>query len=196
MEPAYAHLAGVADLPAYARSTLDIGGADGRLAVALARHYPHLETVVSADISSDMARRASERARKLGLGQRVRGEVHDVHCLGFDDAVFDAIVSFASLHHWRDKATGLRELDRVLKPGGTIAVMDGFGNPSFSRIRRTVKGFGGSIWTALAYWIGGKDVLTLDEIADVVECSGLRYIAIEDHEPAVVLRGTKPVQLR
>ena len=191
MEPAYAYIARRADLPPDVRSVLDIGGGDGRLAIALARQYPDLSLIVSADVSADMARKARRRAVRLNLSHRIRGEVHDVHRLGFEDESFDAVVSFASLHHWRDKAKGLRELDRVLKPGGVMAVMDGYGRPSFGTVRATVSGFGGSIWTTLAYWIGSKEVLTFPELSGVVEQSGLGYLSMELEGPAVILRGVK-----
>ncbi len=193
MEPAYVYIAERAALPETTKTLLEIGGGDGRLAVALAERYPTIEMIVTSDISADMARKAGRRAQRLNLGHRIRAEAHDVHRLGFEDESFDAVVSFASLHHWRDKAKGLREVDRVLKPGGVMAVMDGCGRPSFGTVRATVSDLGGSIWTTLAYWIGSKEVLMLPELSGVVEQSGLRYLSMELEGPAAILRGVKPL---
>lgn len=191
MEPAYEHIARQIALPQDTEAVLDIGGGDGRLAVALARRYPSLSRIVTADISKDMARRARKRAERNGLGHRIRSEVNDVHSLSYEDSRFDAIISFGSMHHWREPVKALRELDRVLKPKGILAVMDGYDRPSFSSIRETVALFGGSTWTAIAYWIGSKDVLPYDKIANVVRESEIRYISISCDGPVVTLKGVK-----
>jgi ubiquinone/menaquinone biosynthesis C-methylase UbiE len=45
----------------------------------------------------------------------------DMH---FPDASFDVVVSTLSLHHWSDPLQVLREIKRVLKPGGTAFILD------------------------------------------------------------------------
>lgn len=191
MEPAYRHIARQLALPPNVKTVLDIGGGDGRLAVALAKQYPHLSMIVTADISKDMTDRARKRAEKSGLGSRITSDVSDVHNLGYGDSYFDAIVSFGSMHHWRDPVTALRELDRILKPQGILTVMDGFDKPSFKIIKTTVSGFGGSIWTSIAYWVGSHQVLRYSEIAQIVEGSGIGYISILCLGPIVIVGGTK-----
>ncbi|MDR8235602.1 methyltransferase domain-containing protein, partial [Acinetobacter baumannii] len=44
--------------------------------------------------------------------------------LPFADASFDVVISRYSAHHWHDVGQALREVKRVLKPGGVIIVMD------------------------------------------------------------------------
>ena len=44
--------------------------------------------------------------------------------LVFGDASFDIIVSTFSMHHWSDPAAGLREIQRVLRPGGRALIWD------------------------------------------------------------------------
>lgn len=44
--------------------------------------------------------------------------VLDVHCLPFLDSIFDAITVTNALHHFPNCALALREINRVLKPGG------------------------------------------------------------------------------
>jgi len=191
MEPAYEHIARQTPLPQHIETLLDIGGGDGRLAVALARQYPNLLTIVTADISKDMAHRARKMAEKNGLGDRIHSEVNDVHNLSYEDGYFDAIVSFGSMHHWRDPVKAFRDLDRVLKPKGILVVIDGYDRPSFSSIRRAVSVFGGSIWTSIAYWIGSKDVLSYSEIAQIVNRSEIKYLSILCDEQVLAVGGTK-----
>ena len=191
MEPAYEHIARQTALPQHIETLLDIGGGDGRLAVALARQYPNLLTIVTADISKDMARRARKMAEKNGLGDRIHSEVNDVHNLSYEDGYFDAIVSFGSMHHWLDPVKAFRNLDRVLKPKGILFVIDGYYKPSFSSIRRAVSAFGGSIWTSIAYWIGSKDVLSYSEIAQIVNRSEIKYLSILCDEQVLAVAGMK-----
>ncbi len=192
MEPVYLPIADGMAIPPEARTLLEVGAGDGRLTVALARTYPHLEEIVSTDIASDMAKRIGRRAEALGLSDRIRPDVQDVQALTFPDSSFDVVASLFSMHHWRRPASALQELDRVLKPGGLMAVVDGCGRPSIGRLYRDVRPLGGSRASALVFWIGTKDTLRLEEIERVVRDSGLSYIEIEREGPTLLIRGVKP----
>jgi SAM-dependent methyltransferase len=72
------------------------------------------------DISPGMVRVAERNARDLGL--RVRGKVADAESLPYADGTFDLVVGHAVLHHVPDVELALRELLRVLKPGGRFVV--------------------------------------------------------------------------
>ncbi|HZD01784.1 MAG TPA: class I SAM-dependent methyltransferase [Actinomycetes bacterium] len=71
-----------------------------------------------------MIARARRNATDAGLDDRVRFTVADVADLPHPDATFDLIVSTMSQHHWPDAAAGLRELRRVLRPGGQVWIYD------------------------------------------------------------------------
>ncbi|CDK87014.1 SAM-dependent methyltransferase YafE (UbiE paralog) [Escherichia coli IS29] len=47
-----------------------------------------------------------------------------VESLPFADNAFDIVISRYSAHHWHDVGAALREVNRVLKPGGLLIVMD------------------------------------------------------------------------
>jgi len=68
------------------------------------------------DISPGMVDVARRNAR--GLGFEVDGRVADAESLPYDDASFDLVVGHAVLHHIPDVELALREVVRVLKPGG------------------------------------------------------------------------------
>jgi ubiquinone/menaquinone biosynthesis C-methylase UbiE len=72
------------------------------------------------DISSGMVRVAERNARNLGFS--VEGRVADAERLPYDDATFDLVVGHAVLHHIPDVELALREVLRVLKPGGRFVV--------------------------------------------------------------------------
>jgi ubiquinone/menaquinone biosynthesis C-methylase UbiE len=68
------------------------------------------------DISPGMVEVAVRNAE--GLGLRVEGRVADAERLPYDDATFDLVVGHAVLHHIPDVELALREVLRVLRPGG------------------------------------------------------------------------------
>ena len=68
------------------------------------------------DISPGMVKVAQRNAE--GLGYTVEGRVADAESLPFDDDSFDLVVGHAVLHHIPDVELSLREVLRVLKPGG------------------------------------------------------------------------------
>lgn len=68
------------------------------------------------DISPGMVAVAERNARDLGL--TVHGKVADAETLPYDDDTFDLVVGHAVLHHIPDVELALREVVRVLKPGG------------------------------------------------------------------------------
>jgi SAM-dependent methyltransferase len=68
------------------------------------------------DISPGMVAVAERNASSLGL--TVHGKVADAERLPYDDASFDLVVGHAVLHHIPDVELALREVLRVLRPGG------------------------------------------------------------------------------
>ncbi|WP_423743386.1 class I SAM-dependent methyltransferase (plasmid) [Haladaptatus sp. SPP-AMP-3] len=67
----------------------------------------------------DQARKRNAAAIEAGVVDLRRGSADDVPA---DDHVFDAAVTMNSMQTWADPMDGLRELHRVLKPGGAVAV--------------------------------------------------------------------------
>jgi len=123
LEGFYAHVVGEVAAVHQSGKILEVGSGPGRLAVRLAREAPDI-TLTGVDISEAMVERASHRAAKAGLSERVRFEVGDVGALPFADGEFDGVVSTLSLHHWPDPARGLAEIHRLLKPGGEARIYD------------------------------------------------------------------------
>jgi ubiquinone/menaquinone biosynthesis C-methylase UbiE len=71
-----------------------------------------------SDISPGMIEVALRNAEQLGFGAEVDGKVVDAEGLPFDNATFDLVIGHAVLHHIPDVGLALREVLRVLKPGG------------------------------------------------------------------------------
>jgi ubiquinone/menaquinone biosynthesis C-methylase UbiE len=100
---------------------LDIGCGTGLLAERVAA-MPAIGTVVGCDFSAGMLAHAAERF--AGAADRKRAPVRlvrgDATRLPFADAVFDAAVSTEAFHWFPDQNAALRELHRVLRPGGRL----------------------------------------------------------------------------
>jgi phosphatidylethanolamine/phosphatidyl-N-methylethanolamine N-methyltransferase len=91
------------------------------------RYYDVTTEVIGADLSVPMLRKAQEKVRDLSLKQ-VRGVVAMDACkLGFPDASFDAVSVPFVITLVPDPEGALDEIARVLKPGGTIAIVSRFG---------------------------------------------------------------------
>ena len=66
----------------------------------------------------------SEEAVKFGILQgRKNLDVIDAHKINFPDNTFDAIFGMAVLEHLEDESWALKEIERVLKPGGAVILM-------------------------------------------------------------------------
>lgn len=76
---------------------------------------------VAADISDAMLRRTGDAASERGLDAQVELLNADVVALPFPDATFDLCVSFTGLHCFPDVRGSLREIARVVKPGGRLS---------------------------------------------------------------------------
>jgi demethylmenaquinone methyltransferase/2-methoxy-6-polyprenyl-1,4-benzoquinol methylase len=84
--------------------------------------------VVGIDQSPDMLEVGRRRVMLAGATKKVRLEEGDARSLPFEDGQFDALTFTYLLRYVEDPAATLRELVRVVKPGGTIAGLE-FGVP-------------------------------------------------------------------
>lgn len=99
---------------------LDLGCGAGHVSFAAA---PHVREVVACDLSPEMLSVVAEAARERGFANIITRE-SVAESLPFPEASFDFVLSRYSTHHWGDLDAGLREIARVLKPGGAVAIAD------------------------------------------------------------------------
>ena len=97
-------------------NVLDIGCGPGSITVGLAAFVPRGE-VVGVDIEASQVKLASERARNMGLGN-CRFETGSVYDLPLADASVDAVFGHTILMLFKELEPVLREVNRVLRPGG------------------------------------------------------------------------------
>ena len=100
---------------------LDVGCGPGTITVDLAARVAP-GRVVGLDVSADPLDEA--RAAAAAAGVDVAFEVGDVYALEADDGSFDVVHAHQVLQHLTDPVAALREMARVCRPGGVIAVRD------------------------------------------------------------------------
>jgi ubiquinone/menaquinone biosynthesis C-methylase UbiE len=112
---------------------LEIGCGQGALARLLVQQYD--ARVVASDY--DPAQVTLAQKRLADLGKQVEFRVVDARAIPFDNAEFDAVLSFGVLHHilngWRQAVS---EVSRVLKPGGWFVFTDLVISPRAGRMMR------------------------------------------------------------
>ena len=104
------------------QKVLDIAGGTGDLAMAFAPKVGVEGLVVHTDINEAMLREG--RNRLLDAGVSVPTLVCDAEHLPFLDAYFDLVTVAFGLRNMTHKDDALREMNRVLKPGGKLLVLE------------------------------------------------------------------------
>ena len=101
---------------------LDVGCGPGSITRGLAERLAPGQ-VIGLDLSHETlaAARQDAAARDLANLQYEQGSVYD---LPFPDASFDVVFAHQVLQHLREPGTALREMLRVVRPGGLVAVRD------------------------------------------------------------------------
>lgn len=102
---------------------LDVATGTGDLAIEIARACPGA-TVVGIDPSPGMLAVAQHKLDKRGLAARIRLEVGDAQALPQHNCEIDAATIAFGIRNVPDRARALRELARVVRPGGRIAVLE------------------------------------------------------------------------
>jgi SAM-dependent methyltransferase len=145
---------------------LDLGCGDGLLTRTLAARGAR---TVGLDIDRAMLRAAIARAEAppAQRAQFVQGRIEQ---LPFPDAVFDTVAAVTVLCFVPDPTTALREIARVLRPGGHMVIGD-LGRWSAWAVWRRVRAWLGSrLWRAVHF-------RTVAELSALVERAGMSVVA-------------------
>jgi demethylmenaquinone methyltransferase/2-methoxy-6-polyprenyl-1,4-benzoquinol methylase len=102
---------------------LDACCGTGDLALALARRVEPGGRVIGSDFSERMLDLARAKAGDRGAAA-VRFEWQDALDLSYDDGSFDAVTVGFGVRNFADLERGVRELTRVLKPGGRLVILE------------------------------------------------------------------------
>jgi ubiquinone/menaquinone biosynthesis C-methylase UbiE len=144
--------------PAAGERILEVGPGTGYYTLDLADWVGHEGAVEIFDLQQEMLDHTIRRAREKGLWNvnPTRGDAQD---LPYDDDSFDAAVLVTVLGEIPDQDAALREIARVLRPGGRLIVGELFGDPHMvtmgslqSRAEAAGLRFAGRVGSRLAYF--------------------------------------------
>ena len=125
---------------------LEVGCGPGALIQVLAARATD-GLVVGADLSPVMLQQAARRNAQAIREGRVRLQLGSATALPFEDASFDKELSANSLPFWPNQEAGVKEMRRVLKPGGVIAIIL---QPIWARTESEVKQIGAGLLALLS----------------------------------------------
>jgi demethylmenaquinone methyltransferase/2-methoxy-6-polyprenyl-1,4-benzoquinol methylase len=112
---------------------LDVAGGTGDLSAGMARQVGPTGLVCHTDINREMLDRGRRRLVDAGLFSNVSTLQADAEHLPFADASFHCVMIGFGLRNCTDKPAALREMARVLKPGGRLLVLE-FSRPAVKLI--------------------------------------------------------------
>ncbi len=101
---------------------LDVASGTGEPAISLATLLNCTGEVIATDISPGPLKIGESRAQQRSL-RNISFKVADVHQLPFDDRQFDRVTSRLGLMFFSDLPKALREIHRILKPGGRFVAV-------------------------------------------------------------------------
>lgn len=109
--------------PAKAKTVLDVATGTADVAIEIARQLKP-EKIIGVDIAQQMLEIGREKVSKRGLAEVIELQLGDSENLPFESNTFDAITVAFGVRNFEDLGKGLSEMQRVLKPGGKLVVLE------------------------------------------------------------------------
>jgi SAM-dependent methyltransferase len=166
---------------------LEAGCGVGAQTVILAKNSPHAH-FLSVDISEESLRKAEALAGERGIGN-VRFEKADIYNLSYRDESFDHIFVCFVLEHLPQPLEALRNLKRLLRPEGTLTVIEGdhgsaYFYPESADADATIKAL------IRIQGSGGGNALVGRQIYPLLTAAGYRDVRVSPR--MVYVDGSKP----
>ncbi len=108
------------------KTIIDVATGTADLAIELAKIKP--DTIIGVDIAETMLAMGDKKIEKKGLQNMITLQVGDSENLPFEDHSFDAAVVSYGVRNFETPLKGLKEIQRILKPGGVLMILE-FGMP-------------------------------------------------------------------
>jgi demethylmenaquinone methyltransferase / 2-methoxy-6-polyprenyl-1,4-benzoquinol methylase len=123
---------------------LDIAAGTGDLTILISKRVGAKGSVILSDINDQMLDAGRERLARAGIPDNVQFLQADAEDLQFEDNTFDAVTIGYGIRNFTDKMQALREILRVLKPGGQLTIVE-FSKPT-SKPLRLIADVYSSLW--------------------------------------------------
>jgi demethylmenaquinone methyltransferase/2-methoxy-6-polyprenyl-1,4-benzoquinol methylase len=109
------------------KQILDVATGTGDFAIEALALNP--DRVIGVDISEGMLDVGRAKLTQRKLDKRIELRTGDSENLPFEDNIFDAVIVAFGVRNFENLEAGLKEMHRVLKPGGTVVILE-FSKPS------------------------------------------------------------------
>lgn len=112
---------------------LDVAIGTGDLALEVMRQHK-AEAIQGIDLSQEMMKIGAEKVAKAGLQDKIKFQLGSALEMPYDDQTYDTLTCAYGVRNFSDLDKGLGEFNRVLKPGGQLAILE-FSYPTNPIIR-------------------------------------------------------------
>ena len=114
------------------RVILDVATGTGDMAIRACRML-NPDRIEGIDISPNMLEYGRKKIEKEGLANKIHLQVGDSETINFGAGTFDAVMVAFGVRNFENLEKGLNEINRVLKPGGQLVILE------FSKPRQPVR---------------------------------------------------------
>jgi demethylmenaquinone methyltransferase/2-methoxy-6-polyprenyl-1,4-benzoquinol methylase len=136
----------------HGQRALDVAGGTGDLARGMHRQVGDRGLVVLSDINGAMLAHGRDRTLDTGLVQGIEYVQANAECLPFADNTFDCVTIGFGLRNVTDKPAALRSMQRVLKPGGQLLILE-FSQPTIPALRPLYDAYSFKVLPILGKWV-------------------------------------------
>ncbi|MFN4286757.1 MAG: bifunctional demethylmenaquinone methyltransferase/2-methoxy-6-polyprenyl-1,4-benzoquinol methylase UbiE [Lacibacter sp.] len=120
--------------PLQPKHILDVATGTADVAI-MAERMLQPEKIIGIDISARMLDAGRVKLQTKGLSDRIELQLGDSETINFPDASFDAVTVAFGVRNFENLEKGLREIYRVLRPGGRLVVLE-FSKPRFPIVQQ------------------------------------------------------------
>ena len=131
---------------------LDLATGTADLAIGLCR-FPEVK-VVGVDAARAMLQRGRAKVQGRGLEDRIALLTADAEALPFADGAFGLVTAAFGVRNFADPGAALAEARRVLRPGGSLLVLE-FSEPTAPLFRQVYRFYFSQVLPRLGRWISG-----------------------------------------
>lgn len=132
---------------------LDVACGTGDFAIAAAR--AGVRQVTGIDISANMVEIGRKKVKELGMEPGIDLQIGDSEQIDFPDGTFNAVTVAFGVRNFEHLEQGLREMCRVLRPGGKAVILE-FSMPEHFPMKQLYKFYFRHILPTIGGWISGN----------------------------------------
>lgn len=129
---------------------LDVATGTADMAIMAAKML-HLPKITGIDISEGMLEVGRKKIEKEGLAEKISLHRGDAETINFPPSAFDGVMVAFGVRNFENLEEGLREIHRVLKPGGRLVVLE-FSRPRIPGVKNLYNLYMGVVAPEVARW--------------------------------------------